>query len=166
MISPNEILPDELIERLDQLGNDLDKNKWIVGDIADDLCRQLDNYKAGLVDGNKIQLRNAAQCTHEDIYNAIAYPLGASLHTVRGYREISSFWPPDHRDEFPMFKRNHVKVAKGFAEGETVEEKRANARELLWQCLAEHNHVPSVRQLTAWLHQEKPEPMWYKYIDR
>lgn len=144
--------PDDLIEELQQIAWDDERNKWRVGDIADELI---------------VELRPD---THDVIYKEIAKWTNKSRHTIRAYREMSDFWPKELRLQYEQISWTHIKAIKGAAVGDTMHDKRADACRLIDKCLEESDDwggVPSVDRLRSWLHQENGSPpAWRGYVDR
>ena len=91
------IIPQHLQEELIQIGEDISRNIFRVGDIVISIV----NYVEA----------NGFDCTKRDIWRAVGSFIGKSASTVQGYEALASFYPQSVRSNYGELSSSHFKIA-------------------------------------------------------
>ena len=93
----NLIVPKHLQDELIQIGEDLSRQTFRVGDIVISI--------ADYVSANNMQ------CTKRDIWRAVGSFVGKSASSIQSYEALANFYPESVRREFEILSSSHFKEA-------------------------------------------------------
>lgn len=97
------ILPSDLIDTLIQVGADLTRNSWRIGEIDSHLCALLDDYC--------YQDESGTPYTHDDMHKAVASLVGLHTRRVRGCAAVWRAYSDDQRAEYDVLPFSHFEFA-------------------------------------------------------
>lgn len=103
-LSVNEIVPEDLQNKLMGLEFTLTRAYFEIGDIANDLIGYVPQLTR---DGTRV-------VTQQDVFDAVGYFCHRAGRTVRYYAETAEFYPLEVRAEFDMLPFGHFVVARSF----------------------------------------------------
>lgn len=93
----NTLIPQHLQEELIQIGEDLTKNIFRVGDIV-----------VAIMDFVTV---NELGCTKRDVWRAVGALIGKSATTVQGYESLANFYPQSIRNKYSVLSSSHFRTA-------------------------------------------------------
>lgn len=102
--SPNEIVPEDVQNRLMALDDTMTRAYFEIGDIANELIQYAPQFAQ---DTHKV-------VTEQDVFNAVGLYCHRSGRTVRYYAETAEFYTADVRSEFDILPFSHFVVARSF----------------------------------------------------
>lgn len=102
--SPNEIVPEDVQNRLMAIDDTMTRAYFEIGDIANELIQYAPQVTK---DQHKV-------ITEQDVFNAVGVFCHRSGRTVRYYAETAEFYAQDVRVEFDILPFSHFVVARSF----------------------------------------------------
>lgn len=93
----SDIIPKNLQDELIQIGEDITRNTFRIGDIV-------------VIAGEYAAL-NEIQCSKNDIYRAVGSFIGKASGTVRGYEALAKFYPVSVRKKYEILSSSHFRKA-------------------------------------------------------
>lgn len=93
----SEIVPKNLQEELIQIGDDITRNTFRIGDIV--------------VIVSEYAILNEMRCSKSDVYRAVGSFIGKASGTVRGYEALARFYPESVRKEYEILSSSHFRKA-------------------------------------------------------
>lgn len=97
LVMYNEIVPKHLQDELIQIGEDISRHTFRIGDIALSI--------ADYVTANNMQ------CTKRDIWRAIGSFVGKSASSIQSYEALAQFYPPEVRRQYEVLSSSHFREA-------------------------------------------------------
>jgi len=96
-MSYSDIIPNHLQEELIQIGEDITKQTFRVGDIVVAVYEFVE--------------ANGLDCTKRDIWRAVGSFVGKAAATIQGYETLARFYPPSVRKHYEELSASHFKKA-------------------------------------------------------
>ena len=93
----SDIIPLHLQEELIQIGEDITKQTFRVGDIVVSIYDYVE--------------ANGLQCTKRDVWRAVGSFVGKAAATIQGYEALARFYPPSVRRHYEELSASHFKKA-------------------------------------------------------
>lgn len=93
----NDIVPSHLQSELIQIGEDITKHTFRIGDIV--------------IAVNDYVEANGFDCSKRDVWRAVGSFIGKAAGTVRGYEALSTFYPPSVRKHYDILSASHFRMA-------------------------------------------------------
>lgn len=93
----SEIIPKNLQDELIQIGEDITRNTFRIGDIV-------------VIVSEYVALNNI-ECSKSDVYRAIGSFIGKASGTVRGYETLARFYPESVRNKYEVLSSSHFRKA-------------------------------------------------------
>lgn len=91
------IVPNHLQEELIQIGEDITRHTFRIGDITIAV--------ADFVEANNLD------CTKRDVWRAVGSFIGKAAGTVQGYEALANFYPPSVRSDYEVLSASHFRIA-------------------------------------------------------
>ena len=93
----NDIIPQHLQEELIQIGEDITKHTFRIGDIVLSILDYVGE--------------NGFDCTKRDVWRAVGSLIGKSAATIQGYETLASFYPAWIRKKYDILSSSHFRIA-------------------------------------------------------
>lgn len=93
----NDIVPKHLQDELIQIGEDLSRQTFRVGDISISIT----DYVSA----------NNMQCTKRDVWRAVGAFVGKSASSIQSYEALAQFYPPEVRQQYEVLSSSHFREA-------------------------------------------------------
>lgn len=124
-----QAIPDELQNDLIQIGENLSRDKWKIGDIANEI--------------KQLTRERLLNCSIMDVYSFVAQLLRDefSARTIEYYAGLSGFYDCNTREEFQPLSHSHFAYARQYGD------RRLEVLNLAMDTLAQTGKVPSVAQV-------------------
>lgn len=124
-----QVIPDELQNDLIQIGENLSRDKWKIGDIANEI--------------KQLTRERLLNCSIMDVYSFVAQLLRDefSARTIEYYAGLSGFYDCNTREEFHPLSHSHFAYARQYGD------KWLEVLNLAMDLLGQSGKVPSVAQV-------------------
>lgn len=114
------IRPDGREQQYRDLGNAHSNIAWLIGDLVDQECRELDAMKAQASTGNvppgwtPAMITQLFQTGYMDIYKDVAALVGKTTRRITQYRDTAAFYPAEIREVYAGLPFSHFEFATRF----------------------------------------------------
>jgi hypothetical protein len=136
-----ELIPDSIQNAIIAIGNNISRDKWLIGDLTNQVKAIARDYNA--------------DATMPDVYRFVAMLTGeqVSARTVEYYASLSGFYVEEIREAYGVLTHSH------FAKARVYEDHWRDCLEFMLSYMDEHNRLPSVDWVDRNYHPDNIQPI-------